>query len=281
MATTIAVGHLVESRSSSSSSVITTRSSHTAIIPRWGRGWASSSSPLLRDYSDTDDEGPGFFGTFQDEVRKMREEIEMETAASFEQLRNELRVRQSQKTEEYQNATNSFGRPVNADELSRQEELNDIQPTKAPETASPQKISSVVENTEPVKAFQSVMNKTNRQQQRKNHSASKKKIIHKKRNSIPNTMPRTHLAAVSVSGGGVKSVVHNKKQINQEMLRLAEETEELVRAKRMLESELELSATVMSQNEMYRVMVTGFLLLLLCLLTTLTLRVVEASLGVP
>jgi hypothetical protein len=283
VATTIAAGQLVESNSSSSSSVGTTRSSHAAIIDRWGRAGASSSSSslLLRDYSDTDDDGPAFFGNFQDEIRKMREEIEMETTASFEQLRNELLVRKTQKFEESRNASNSFEGAVNVMEPSLEEDLHESKHTNEKEMVAPREIPNVVENTEQVKTFQSIMKKTKRGQQRKQLSSSKKKIIHKSTNSLANTMPRTHMAAVSVSGGGVKPVVHNKKQIHQEKLFLAEETDELLTAKRMLQSELEHSGKVMSQNELYRVMVTGVLLLLLCLVTTLTLRVVEASLGVP
>lgn len=233
-------------------------------------GYADAGSSLpkgrvpLAGEASLREEGPEFLGSFEDEIRKIREEIESETRECFEQLEQQVRQSRWENVNDRSNENRQEGNAnANANELS--EEISRRWEGNLTQAAS----VDVSISTPALLPATFIMTKKER-----SLHAQRKKVVHKTRKPPPT--PPTRRSVVSVSGGGLKSV---RKKSQHDILE--EEKEELVRAKRMLQYELEHVHKVLSRKELYRGILAGSMLVLLCLLTTLALRVVEASLGVP
>ncbi len=227
-----------------------------------GFGDASSSLPNMsvpRGGASLREEGPQFLGSFEDEIRKIREEIESETRECFEQLEQQVRQSRWADAKELQKEVRLEG---NVNDRLHESGLvgkdNTTNATSSDANVSTTSASSTI-----------IATKKKRSPRRRS-----KQVVEKTRK--PLLTPPTRRTVVTLSGGGLESV--RKKS---ELDILTEEKEELVRARRMLQYELEHVQKDMSRKELYRASVTGVMLVFLCVLTMLALRVVEASLGVP
>eukprot|EP00545_Synedropsis_sp_CCMP1620_P012131 CAMPEP_0119005206 /NCGR_PEP_ID=MMETSP1176-20130426/1583_1 /TAXON_ID=265551 /ORGANISM="Synedropsis recta cf, Strain CCMP1620" /LENGTH=371 /DNA_ID=CAMNT_0006956983 /DNA_START=113 /DNA_END=1228 /DNA_ORIENTATION=- len=89
---------------------------------------------------------------------------------------------------------------------------------------------------------------------------------------------KVSVAAVS---GGVKSVAKKPRKSAGKRKALAKQENDLMEARRLLQTELVSAQTEISRSEFRRASITGVILLILCAITALALRVVESSLGVP
>ena len=222
------------------------------MIPRGGADITS-----LRD-------GPRFFGSFEEEIRKMREdiseEIELETRESITHLQQErVNVERSS---------------VVVDEKKKQQ-IETETPAEDLSAAAVVEKKELTETTPVEDAATTVAQQKKQQQQQQRARRPKNKFVQKDRNIVltPKTAP-TLISAVSVSGGGPATT---KKKTS----RTEKQQEEILKAHRILQYELENVQKAISRNELYRASVTCILLLILCVLMTLALRVVETSLGVP
>ncbi|KAI2504586.1 hypothetical protein MHU86_9896 [Fragilaria crotonensis] len=210
---------------------------------------------LPRGGASLREEGPQFLGSFEDEIRKIREEIESETRECFEQLEQQVRQSRWGDAKEPPNQAEQEG---NVNEPLREWPIGKDTMTNA---------TSNDANTSTTSTFIAAKKKRSPRRRRK-------QVVEKTRK--PLLTPPTRRTVVTVSGGGLESV---RKKSEHDIL--IEEKEELVRARRLLQYELEHVQKDMSRKELYRASLTGVMLVFLCILTTLALRVVEASLGVP
>lgn len=246
-----------------------------------------------------DDEKVGFFGDFQDELRKMREEMDQESQESMEGLHV---LRESQRDNQSVEQPTTL---MHTDVGTAKDDTN-IGTGREGERERAERVKPQVrvkkEFDVPARDAGHPMRTSRRNMTAKRPSRDKRKEIEyyeeserhedvvyeeevkvilkpvkvrpPKRKSLTVTKFSEEVPVTAFSGGANSKTRKPKKPLSKNEKQLKE-------MKKMVKMELENVEKNLTKNDWRRASVTGVLLMMLCILTTLALRIVEKSLGVP
>lgn len=242
------------------------------------------------------DDQIGFFGNFQDELRMMREEIELESQESLESLHVLSKNQQDEEIIPHSEQPNQddVGMVKNDTKIASDHEGTRARRAEPQVHDIPERVPGS-HTSHPIQPNRkSKARRLSRAERKKmdDYEASKRheedayeedvKVILKpakartpKRKSVTVTKWTEEVPATAFSGGANSSKTRKPRKP------LSGHDKQLQEMKKMLKVELETVEKNLTKNEWRRASVTGLLLMMLCILTTLALRIVEKSLGVP